>query len=70
MAFRRLMEMCDKDIRKELGDYYIISKWRMENFLECREAGAEKIKQLTEENKVLREQLEAELKKTQQEREE
>lgn len=47
MGFRKLLEMTDKIAREELGDYYIISESRMNNYLQCLEDGAKQIQQLT-----------------------
>jgi len=48
MSFRSVIEQSDKQIREELGEYYYISKSRIENLLICIEGGAEKIKALTQ----------------------
>ena len=53
MGFRRLVDMCDKDIKDTLGDYYFISKDKMENLLIVVEGGAKRIKELT---KIVEEQ--------------
>ena len=44
---KRLIERQDKQIREELGDYYIVSKVRLENIINCFEKSAERIKELT-----------------------
>lgn len=54
MGFRKLLEMSDKIAREELGDYYIISKSRMDNYIDCLEKGAKQIQDLTTENERLR----------------
>lgn len=53
MGFQKLLELSDKLAREELGEYYIISKSRMDNYIQCLEDGAKQIEQLKEElNKV------------------
>lgn len=54
MGFRKLLEMTDKIAKEELGDYYIISESRMNNYLQCLEDGAKQIQQLTAEVERLR----------------
>ena len=49
MGFKKLLEMSDRIAREELGDYYIISENRMNNYLQCLEDGAKQIQQLTAE---------------------
>jgi|GEM_PF-6131915 len=56
-GFRELLETSDKIAREELGNYYIISASRMDNYLWCIESGAEKIKTLADEHKKLRDSL-------------
>ena len=48
MSFRRLVEMCDSNIRKEIGDFYFISRSRMDNMIFNLEQGAKIISELTE----------------------
>ena len=48
MSFRRLVEMCDSNIRQEIGDFYFISKSRMDNLISNLEQGAKRISELTE----------------------
>jgi hypothetical protein len=43
---RRLIEIADKNFREELGDFFIVSKSRLDNVLDCLEQGAEKIREL------------------------
>lgn len=59
MGFRKLLEMSDKIAREELGNYYIISSDRMDNYIHCLEDGAAQIKHLTEEIERLRRKYEA-----------
>lgn len=47
MGLRNLIEQGDKNFRKELGDYYIISKSRMENVINVIETQSKHIKELT-----------------------
>ncbi len=59
-GFRRLLDIGDKQIRKELqDDYYFISKNRMENFVYCLESGAKELDELKSENASLREEVKA-----------
>ena len=44
---RNLIEMTDEMARKEFGDYYIVSKSRMENLLRCFEGARTRIAELT-----------------------
>ena len=48
MSFRRLVEMCDSNIRQEIGDFYFVSKSRMDNLISNLEQGAKRISELTE----------------------
>lgn len=48
MSFRTLTEMCDKNIREQIGEFYFISKSRMDNFLSCLESGAKSIKDMSD----------------------
>ena len=48
MSFRRLVELCDSNIRKEIGDFYFISRSRMDNMIFNLEQGAKIISELTE----------------------
>ena len=63
MSFRKLTEMCDKHIREEIGDFYFISKGRIDNLLFCLESGAKRINELSD---IISEQQE-EIKKLQAE---
>lgn len=47
-SFRKLIDICDKRIRSELGDYYLIDTNRMENLLWCLETGKNEIHNLRE----------------------
>ena len=47
-SFRKLIDVCDKRIRSELVDYYIIDTNRMENLLWCLETGKNEICSLRE----------------------
>ena len=47
MSVRRLIDIGDKEARETLGDYYILSKSRLENILICIERGAQTIKDLS-----------------------
>ena len=53
MSFRRMIEMCDSSIKEEIGDYYFISKDKMNNLISCVEGGAKRIWELT---KIVQEQ--------------
>ena len=44
----RLIDLGDKAAREAVGDYYIISKSRMDNLLSCFSSGAARIKALAE----------------------
>jgi hypothetical protein len=57
MSFRSLLDISDKAARKELGDYYIISEIRMNNYLFCLEDGEKQIQALTKENEKLKERI-------------
>ena len=57
MGFRSLLELSDKAARKELGNYYVISESRMDNYIFCLEDGAKRIRHLEEENTKLRKQV-------------
>lgn len=48
MSFRRLVEICDSNIREEIGDFYFISRSRMDNMIFNLEQGAKIISELTE----------------------
>lgn len=46
-GFKKLLEFSDRAIREELKeDYYFISASRMNNYLDCLEAGAKRILEL------------------------
>jgi hypothetical protein len=47
MSFRSVIEQSDKTIREEIGEYYFISKTRIENLLICVEGGAKRIEELS-----------------------
>lgn len=47
MDMMKLIEFGDKKIREEVGDYYIVSKSRLENILQCLETGKELVKELS-----------------------
>ena len=68
-GFEKLLLLSDKIAREELGNYYIISESRMNNYLHCLESGADEIKNLRTElaakdNEI--ERLKAELKRSDQ----
>jgi len=48
MSFRRLIELGDQEIKSAIGDYYYISKSRMDNIILCLENGAKHMKELTD----------------------
>ena len=50
---QKLIEITDLKAREELGDYYIVSKSRIENLVSCFEGGAKRIEELT---KIIEEQ--------------
>lgn len=50
---QKLIDMTDLKAREELGDYYIVSKSRIENLISCFEGGAKRIAELT---KIIEEQ--------------
>lgn len=56
--FRRLLDICDKQAKEELDNYYIIKESNMNNMIDCLDQGAEKIKQLEEEVERLQKKLE------------
>jgi len=58
-SFRKLLEISDNAAREELGEYYIISESRMNNYLHCLESGAKELDSLRAENAALREVVEA-----------
>jgi hypothetical protein len=47
MSFRKLIEESDKQIREDIGEYYFISKSRIENLFICVEQGAKRIAELS-----------------------
>ena len=44
---QKLIDITDLKAREELGDYYIVSKSRIENLISCFEGGAKRIAELT-----------------------
>ena len=48
MSFKKLIEMCDENIRKEMDDFYYISKDRMNNLLSSFDSQAKAIRDMTE----------------------
>ena len=44
---KKLIDITDLKAREELGDYYIVSKSRIENIISCFEGGAKRIAELT-----------------------
>lgn len=50
---RKLIDIADLKAREELGDYYIVSKSRIDNLISCFEGGAKRIEELT---KIIEEQ--------------
>lgn len=55
MNLKSLIEFSDEKIKKELGEYYIIDKIRLNNIVEAFEQQADQIKRLT---KIISEQQE------------
>jgi len=55
--FRKLLEFSNKAAKEVLGNYYIISESRMENYLHIMESGAEQIKSQEEELEQLHRRL-------------
>ena len=53
MSFKRLLEMCDENIKKEIGDYYFISKSRIDELRRNFESQVVRIQELT---KIINEQ--------------
>ena len=53
MGFRRMIDMCDSSIKEEIGEYYFISKDKMDNLISCVEGGTKRIWELT---KIIQEQ--------------
>jgi len=43
-----MIETMDQKIREEMGEYYIVSKTRLQNLLDCFDGGAKRIVELTE----------------------
>jgi hypothetical protein len=43
-----LFETADKNFRNEIGDYYIISKSRINDLVSCFESGTKRVNELTE----------------------
>lgn len=50
---QKLIDITDLKAREEFGDYYIVSKSRIENLLSCFDGGAKRIAELT---KIIEEQ--------------
>lgn len=50
---QKLIEITDLKAREEFGDYYIVSKSRIDNLISCFEGGAKRIEELT---KIIEEQ--------------
>ena len=50
---QKLIEITDLKAREEFGDYYIVSKSRIDNLVSCFEGGAKRIEELT---KIIEEQ--------------
>ena len=48
MSLKRLIEMCDKDMRESLEGYYFISKTRMDELILNFEKQAFRIRELTQ----------------------
>jgi len=48
MNLKGLIEFTDNEIRKEFGEYYIMSKSRVENIISAFENGAKRIAELSE----------------------
>ena len=44
---QKLIDFTDLKVREELGDYYIVSKSRIDNLISCFEGGAKRIADLT-----------------------
>jgi len=44
---QKLIDVTDLKVREELGDYYIVSKSRIENLISTFEGGAKRIAELT-----------------------
>ena len=44
---RKLIEYTDIKAREEMGEYYILSKARIDNLLSCYEGGVKRIAELT-----------------------
>jgi hypothetical protein len=45
---QKLIDLLDEKVREELGDYFIVSKNRIENLLFCYKDGAKRIAELAE----------------------
>ena len=50
---QKLIDIADLKAREEFGDYYIVSKSRIDNLVSCFEDGAKRIEELT---KIIEEQ--------------
>lgn len=59
-GFRKLLEISDKAAKEVLGEFYIVSESRMENYLQIMESGAEQIKSQEKELNQLQADLAAE----------
>ena len=44
---KKLIDITDLKARETLGDYYIVSKSRIENLISCFDGGAKRIAELT-----------------------
>ena len=44
---QKLIDITDLKAREELGDYYVVSKSRINNLISCFEDGAKRIAELT-----------------------
>lgn len=47
MSIRKLIEFTEEKAKEELGEYYIVSKSRLDNIVCCVENGAKRISELT-----------------------
>lgn len=44
---KRLIDIVDSKSREEFGEYYVVSKNRIDNLVDCYEGGVIRIKELT-----------------------